>query len=353
MKKKIAINGFGRIGKAFLRAVLADPQAREKLELVCINRGPAAIEHLPLFFTYDSVLSRYNGTVKVNGDKLLIFGGKRERSFTFHDQEAHDHEEEMIYESKLLTETTPQACNWEDFELDWIVDCSGTIKKAEDLTCYRELSHTKLLISAPCMVADQTVVLGVNEQSLDHQSKIISLASCTTNCFAQLIHVLDQHVGITQGLMTTVHAYTNTQSLVDSPTHDPRRGRAAALNIVPSTTGADAVIGYLFPHLAKTIGALSLRVPVPTGSLVDFTFMARTDCTEESLNALFKQAAQHNPYLSYTELPLVSSDYIEHPASAIFDATLTLSRGPLHKVSAWYDNEYGYASRMKDFLLLA
>ena len=338
MKYKIAINGFGRIGKAFLRSILADAKALERLEIVALNMGPAPIDQAAYSFTYDSILSRYQGKAFVENQQLVV------------QQELSGKNYELRIQ--LLAQKEPADCQWEQYKLDWLVDCSGQLKKSEQLLFYKTKLSAKLLISAPCNDADCTIVPGVNDAHFQPENdKVVSLASCTTNCFAQLIHVLDQSIGFRQGLMTTVHAYTNTQALLDGPTTDPRRGRAAALNIVPSSTGADTVIAELFPHLADRLGAVSLRVPVPNVSLVDFSFVPEKSTNKEELNALFKKASEKNSYLAYSQEPLVSSDFIENPASAIFDATLTITRGELCKIAAWYDNEYGYATRMKDFLL--
>lgn len=330
--KKIAINGFGRIGRTFLRVLLADPQAVKQLAVVAINIGDSKPEIMAHLFAYDSVLGRYPGIVKLHNNTLII-----------NDQSI-----------ELLSTKDPLTLPWKKMGIDWVVECTGHFTDGTAAKAHQAAGAAKVLISAPAEHEDITIIPGVNDTAYDPaRHSIISLGSCTTNCFAPMVKVINEEWGIVNGLMTTVHAYTNDQVLVDGEHKDPRRARAAALNIIPTKTGAEKTIIKLYPALAGALKATSLRVPVAVVSLVDFTVVLKKTATAETINATFKKHAQGSlkGILDYTDLPLVSSDYAQHPASCIIDGQLTQSVGSTIKVFGWYDNEYGYSSRLKDFLL--
>ncbi len=331
MSNPIAINGFGRIGRNFLRAVLEDQKTANLFTVKAINLGPSTAEHVALLFSHDSVYGTFNKKTDYKDGYLYI----------------DDYEPIAI-----LQEPDPLLINWKKFNITWVIECSGKLTSKEKALQHCRAGAQKILISAPCSTADVTIVPGINDADYNQKNhNIVSLGSCTTNCLAHLIQPLHQSFKLTSGLVTTVHAYTNNQQLLDSYHKDPRRGRAAALNIIPTSTGAEKVISLLFPELAGKIKAQALRVPVANISLVDFSFTTEKAITKESINQLYKEQAMNNPYLDYSILPLVSSDFIHNSHSAIFDSTLTLCSYGLGKIAGWYDNEYGYSSRMKDFLL--
>lgn len=330
MSIRVAINGFGRIGRVFLRTIFE--QNTPTITIVAINLGPTTLENSDTLFAYDSVMGRFNGTVTQEGDTLSINGTK----------------------IKLLTISNPQELPWKDLNIDWVVEASGRFTKRNDAAQHLIAGAKKVLITAPAVDADVTIVPGINDATYQPDNHhIVSLGSCTTNCFAPLIKVLHETFIIQSGIMTTVHAYTNNQVTLDSAHKDPRRGRAAALNIIPTKTGANKVITKLFPDLEGKLSAIALRVPVPDGSLVDFAFTTQKPISIELINGAFKKYSETtlNHFLSYSDKPLVSSDFIKNPSSAIFDSTLTQSVGNMGKVFAWYDNEFGYSSRLRDFLL--
>ena len=333
MALKIAINGFGRIGRTFLRSVLLDRHATSKIEIVAINEGPQHSQNLDLLFKYDTIMREFSETVELKNPHTLSINN-------------HD--------IKLYAERDPKNLPWKDLDIDWVIEASGYFTTREQASQHLLAGAKKVLITAPSKDADANIVLGMNEETYNHAThNIISMGSCTTNCFALLVKVITENFAFESGLMTTTHAYTNTQVLLDGTCDDPRRARAAAENIVPTDTGADKVIVQLYPHLKGTLQAVAIRVPVPIGSLVDFTFATRDTLTIEHINETFKKYADTSlkNYLSYTRLPLVSSDYSCNKYSAVFDSLLTKSTGKLSKVFAWYDNEYGYSCRLRDFLL--
>lgn len=331
MAHNVAINGLGRTGKSFLRAVLQDPACTNRLVVKAINIGPASPDNLVLFFKYDSTMSTFPGSVELVDNQLIINGN---------------------YAITILTEPNPTKLSWKQFGVESVVDSSGKFCSREKARCHLDAGAQRVIISAPADDADIVIVPGINDSAYDpNKHQIISLASCTTNCFAHIIKVLQKLSPITAGIMTTVHAYTNNQHLLDSQSNDPRRARAAALNIIPTSTGAEGAIIQLFPELQGKLCARSLRVPVGTVSLVDFCFTTQQPLSAQNINEAFKQTAATSPYLSYCTEPLVSSDFIEDPHSAIIDSLLTQSTGTMGQIFAWYDNEFGYSSRIKDFLL--
>lgn len=333
MALKIAINGFGRIGRTFLRSVLLHKQAASHIEIVAINEGPQHSDNLDLLFKYDTIMREFPGSVELKTPRILSING-------------HD--------IQLYTEKDPKNLPWKQLDIDWVVEASGYFTTHEEAALHLKAGAKKILITAPSKDADASIVLGVNENTYNPAAHhIVSMGSCTTNCFALLVKVIIESFEFESGLMTTTHAYTNSQVLLDGACDDPRRARAAAENIIPTETGADKVIFQLYPQLKGTLQALAIRVPVPIGSLVDFTFATRNALTREQINDTFKKYADASlkNYLSYTTLPLVSSDYSCNNYSAVFDSLLTKSTGKLSKVFAWYDNEYGYSCRLRDFLL--
>lgn len=332
MAKQIAINGLGRIGKTFLRVLMQDAHAQKSIKVAAINFGPAAPANIAHYFKYDSVFGPFDGEVSSTANTLTING----------------------QEIKIFTQADPTKLPWKDLNIDWVVEASGKFTSKEKAMAHINAGAKKVLITAPASNEDATIVLGINEKSFDPKKHaIVSMASCTTNCFAPILKVLKESFGLTQGFMTTVHAYTNNQALLDSDQSDPRRGRAAAINIIPTSTGADSVISKLFPDLKGKLQASALRVPVATVSIVDFTFTSEKPISVDAVNTAFANAAakELKNILCYTTEPLVSSDFIKSPYSCIFDATLTQAAGNMGKVFGWYDNEFGYSTRLKDFLL--
>ncbi|ABY24002.1 glyceraldehyde 3-phosphate dehydrogenase [Renibacterium salmoninarum ATCC 33209] len=326
MTTKIGINGFGRIGRNYFRAAL---EQGADLEIVAVNdlTSPEALAHL---LKYDSVTGRIKATVEVV-DGHLVVNGKT---------------------IKVLAERDPANLPWAELGVDIVIESTGFFTKAADARKHLEAGAKKVLISAPASDEDVTIVLGVNDGDYDPAThNIISNASCTTNCLGPLAKVLNDNFGIERGLMTTIHAYTADQNLQDGPHKDLRRARAAAINIVPTSTGAAKAIGLVLPELKGKLDGFALRVPVPTGSATDLTATLSREVTVEEVNAAYKAAAESGPlkgYLTYTEDPIVSSDIVTDPASSIFDSGLTKVIGNQVKVVSWYDNEWGYSNRLVD-----
>ncbi len=326
MTTRIGINGFGRIGRNYFRAALAQ---NADLEIVAVNdlTDTATLAHL---LKYDSVTGRLAESVEVDGDDLIV-DGKHVR---------------------VYSERDPANLPWADLGVDIVIESTGLFTKASDARKHIEAGARKVLVSAPATDEDFTVVLGVNDGDYDPENHhIISNASCTTNCLGPLAKVLNDSFGIERGLMTTVHAYTADQNLQDGPHRDLRRARAAAINIVPTSTGAAKAIGLVLPELKGKLDGYALRVPVPTGSVTDLTATVSREVTAEEVNEAYRAAAADGSlkgYLSYTDAPLVSSDIVSDPHSSIFDSGLTKVMGNQVKVVAWYDNEWGYSNRLVD-----
>ena len=324
MATRVGINGFGRIGRNYLRAELAKGS---DLEIVAVNdlTDPAALAHL---LKYDSVTGRLDQEVKVDGQNIIVGGN-------------------II---KVLAERDPANLPWAELGVDIVIESTGRFTNAEDAKKHIDAGAKKVLISAPATGEDGTFVIGVNDDLYDNEKHhIISNASCTTNCLAPLAKVFNDTFGIENGLMTTVHAYTADQNLQDGPHSDLRRARAAAINIVPSSTGAAKAIGLVLPELKGKLDGYALRVPVPTGSITDLTLVAKREVTIDEIKAAYKAAATSGPLkgiLKYTEDPIVSSDIVTDPHSSIFDAGLTKVIGTTVKISSWYDNEWGYSNRL-------
>ena len=326
MSVKIGINGFGRIGRNYLRAALAQGS---DLEIVAVN-DLTDNKTLATLLKYDSITGRLDGTVDYDGEQIVV-NGKAIR----------------VYE-----ERDPAALKWADHGVDIVIESTGRFTKAEDARKHIDGGGAKkVIVSAPATGADGTFVMGVNESSYDPETMhIISNASCTTNSLAPLAKVFNDAFGIERGLMTTVHAYTADQNLQDGPHGDLRRARAAAVNIVPTSTGAAKAIGLVLPELSGKLDGYSLRVPVPTGSITDLTVQASRTVTIDEVNAAYKAAAEGplKGILKYSEDPLVSSDIVTDPHSSIYDAPLTKIIGDQVKLYAWYDNEWGYSNRLVD-----
>lgn len=326
MTTRIAINGYGRIGRSLLRVI--EDQGQD-LEVVAINdlSDPDSMVNLT---KYDSILGRFPAEVSRDGEHLVA-GRQR---------------------IELLSERDPANLPWGDLGVDIVLECTGLFRTKETASQHIDAGAKKVIVSAPAKGADATLVLGINESTYDPASHtVISNASCTTNCLAPLVKVLNDEFGITEGLMTTIHAYTGDQRLQDAPHKDPRRARAAAVNMVPTSTGAAKSIGLVIPEVAGKLDGFAVRVPVPTVSGTDLTVtVEKQGVTVDDVNSAFEKAAAGplTGALAYSEDPLVSSDLIADPHASIFDAPLTKVIGQTIKVFGWYDNEYGYSSRMAD-----
>ena len=311
---RIAISGFGRIGRTFLRCILQDKKIREQLQVVAINIGNSEPEFTAHMFKYDTLMGTYQGDISVQNDELIIDG----------------------YRIKIVAELDPEKLPWEKLEIDWVVDCTGKFTDRQGAQKHITAGAKKVLISAPAHDEDIAIIPGVNEQLFDAQKHtIVSLGSCTTNAF-----------------MTTTHAYTNTQVLLDVDAKDLRFSRAAALNIIPATSGASKMLGKILPHLDKKISVIATRVPVGKVSLIDFVFEAKKELSVDGIHAAFMAASKGGMknILALTMEPLVSSDFGGNDNSVVIDGLLTNVNGSMGQVFGWYDNEWGYSQRMKDFL---
>jgi len=324
---RIAINGFGRIGRTIMRIA----KLHKHYNVVAVN-DLSTPEQLAYAFKYDSIHGTYPGTVELQGSTMIIDGDPFE----------------------VLTERDPAKLPWQEMNVDYVIESSGAFRKLEDLNKHLESGARRLILTVPCKdPLDATLVAGVNDHVVTTDSRIISNASCTTNCAAPLAKVLHQAFNIKRGLLTTVHAYTSDQRLIDAPHKDPRRSRNAATNIVPTSTGAARAIGLVMPELAGRLDGLAMRVPVPDGSLVDLTVELEQDVTVESVNQAMKQASEESlqGILEYCDQPIVSSDIIGNPHSSIFDSLLTqVIDNRMVKVVSWYDNEWGYSTRVEELI---
>jgi glyceraldehyde 3-phosphate dehydrogenase len=323
---RVGINGFGRIGRNFWRAAAA---SGKDIEIVAVNdlTSPEVLAHL---LKYDSILGVLGEDVAASDGGIDIAGKTM----------------------KVLSERDPAALPWGDLGVDVVVESTGFFTKADDARKHVDKGGAKkVVISAPATGDDLTIVMGVNHDRYDGSQTIISNASCTTNCLAPLAKVLNDAFGIERGLMTTIHAYTADQNLQDGPHKDLRRARAAALNIVPTSTGAAKAIGLVLPELQGKLDGYAMRVPVPTGSATDLTVQLTREASADDVDAAYRAAAESGPLagvLTYTSAPIVSSDIVTDPASCIYDAKLTKVFGPMVKVLGWYDNEWGYSNRLVD-----
>ena len=328
MRTKIAINGFGRIGRVTARFILENPN----LELVAINdlTDAKTLGHL---FKYDSVHGKWNGEVKTTDNSILI--GEKE--------------------IKVLSERDPEKLPWKSLDIDIVIESTGFFRTEESANKHIIAGAKKVIISAPAKAGNvKTIVLGVNDSILDGSEAIISNASCTTNCAAPMIQLIDELCGIEHGFLTTIHSYTGDQKLHDSPHRDLRRARAAGVSIIPTTTGAADAVTKILPHLEGKLIGNAIRVPVPDGSITELTLTVKNPKSTEEINKAFKNVTE-NKYkniVSYNQDPIVSIDIVGDRNSCIFDSTLTAVIGNTIKISGWYDNEAGYSSRLVDLVLL-
>jgi glyceraldehyde 3-phosphate dehydrogenase len=322
---RVAINGFGRIGRLAFKALLE----KSNVEVVAINdlTDNKTLAHL---LKYDSVQGKFGGTVDHTDSHIIVNGHK----------------------IVATAERDPLNLPWAELKVDVVLESTGFFRSPEGAGKHIEAGAKKVIISAPASGDIKTVVLGVNDETMTGEETILSNASCTTNCLAPMAKVLDDLLGIESGFMTTIHSYTSDQRLLDAPHSDLRRARAAALNIIPTSTGAAKAVGLVLPHLAGKLNGNSLRVPTPTGSATDFVVTLKKDTTVEEVNAAFKKASETNlkGILEYSEDPLVSSDIVGNPHSCIFDAQTTMVQGNTVKLMGWYDNEAGYSNRVADLI---
>ncbi len=330
MTVKVGINGFGRIGRNFLRAA---KKAGAEFDFVSVNdiTSPDMLAHL---LKYDSVLGRYDGTVEVHDEGLLIDG-------------------DLL---RVTAERDPANLPWKELGAEIVIESTGLFTDREKAEKHIEAGAQKVIISAPAKGEDFTVVLGVNDDQYNPaEHNVISNASCTTNCVAPMAKVLFDSFGVEHALMTTIHAYTNDQNLLDLPHKDFRRARAAAVNIVPASTGAAKALRLVIPEAAGIMDGMAFRVPVPDGSVTDLVAVLSREVSREEINQAFRAASESGPLagkLVYTEDPIVSSDIVGSPASCTFDALSTMATGSLVKVVGWYDNEWGYSNRLVDLVSL-
>jgi len=328
MTVRVGINGFGRIGRNFFRAV---KQQGADIEIVAVN-DLGDLKTMAHLLKYDSVMGRLGEDVSV------VDGGIAVGSTQL----------------KVLAERDPAKLPWGSLGVDVVIESTGVFTSRDKAALHLEGGAPRVIVSAPSDGADATFVVGVNDGDFDPAAhKVVSNASCTTNCFVPMIKVLDDAFGVEKGLMTTVHAYTNDQNLLDLPHSDLRRARAAAVNIVPSSTGAARATGLVLQAMKGRLDGTALRVPVPDGSVTDFTGILKREVTVDEVNAAFKAAAAAGPLskvLVYSEDPIVSSDIVGSPASCTFDAPITMAMGSLVKIMGWYDNEWGYSNRLVDLV---
>ena len=328
MTVRVGINGFGRIGRNFFRAAKAQGA---DIDFVAVN-DLGSLEAMAHLLQYDSVMGRLDQDVAVADDGITVGGDKL----------------------KVLAERNPADLPWGDLGVDVVIESTGIFTSKEKASAHLEGGAPLVVVSAPASGADKTIVVGVNDGEFDATTdKVISNASCTTNCFVPMVKVLDDTFGVENGFMTTIHAYTGDQALVDGPHSDLRRARAAAINIIPTSTGAARATSLVMQSMDGRLDGTALRVPVPTGSVTDFTAQLKTEATAEAINEAFAKAASDGPLskvLDYSEAPLVSSDIVGSAASCTFDSGLTMANGTLAKISGWYDNEWGYSNRLVDLV---
>ena len=327
MVVKVGINGFGRIGRNVFKVI----EDRSDIEVVAINdlTDAKTLAHL---LKYDSVYRKYSKTVSVEGDAIVV-GGKK---------------------VKILSERDPKSLPWKDLGVDLVIESTGVFRKREQIAMHLEAGAKKVILTVPAKdKVDNTIVLGVNAEALKDDDLIVSNASCTTNCLAPIAKVLHDNYTIVEGLMTTIHAYTNDQRILDFPHSDLRRARSAALSIIPTTTGAAKAVGLVIPELNGKLNGIAMRVPTPTGSIVDLTVKLEKDPSVEEVNAAMKKNAEGpmKGILEYCDEPIVSADIVGNPHSSIYDALSAVKLGKgFFKLLSWYDNEWGYSSRVVDLI---
>jgi glyceraldehyde 3-phosphate dehydrogenase len=321
---RIAVNGLGRIGRIFLKIALD-----KKLDVIAVN-DLGSINSLAYLMKYDSVYGNYEKKIEVAKDFIKINDKK----------------------IKVFSEKDPENLPWKQLGIDIVIESTGVFTEREGASKHLKAGAKKVIISAPAESPDITVVLGVNENQLKKEHKIISMGSCTTNCLAPIVKVLNDSFGVEKGFMTTIHAYTNDQAILDAPHKKLRRGRAGAINLIPTTSGATTSVTETIPKLKGKLDGLAIRAPVPCGSITDFVAVLKKPVTREQVNAALKKASQKElkGILQYSEDELVSSDIIRNPNSSIVDSILTQTKDNLVKVLSWYDNEYGYSCRLVDLI---
>ena len=327
----IAINGFGRIGRNFLRAVLEDSLAKDIIKVVAINVGPSGTDGVAHLFEYDSLMGKYPGKVFIDNDVLIVDD----------------------YKIALVAEADPVKLPWKKFNVDWVVESSGHFRTRELASKHISAGAKKVLVSAPMKDDDVTIILGINDSLYDRKKHhVVSLGSCTSNALLPIVKVLHEEFEIKRGFMTTIHSYTNDQVLLDVEKSDPRRARAAALNIIPTSTGATNVIGKVFPELGSKIHGCSVRVPVAKVSLIDLCVETVKNVSVQQVNDSLEDASNDSllGIMDVSHEPLVSSDFSGNSHSVVIDSLITETEGNLIKVFGWYDNEWAYSVRIKNFL---
>ena len=323
MKIKIGINGMGRIGRMILRSIY---EGNKKIEIMHINNRTNS-ETCSALLKYDSIHGKFKTDISYDKDNLIV--NKNKISFG--------------------QETDLNKINWKKYGVDYVFECTGKFNSKDKLQPHLNNGAKKVIVSAPCKNADKTIVFGVNESELKKEDKIVSAASCTTNCLAPVAHVLNENFGIEKGFMTTIHAFTSDQRILDNSHKDPRRARSASQSIVPTSTGASKAISEIIPSLKGKLEGIAMRVPTPNVSLVELVFCTKKDLSVEKINSAFEDFSKKNKILEITKEKLVSIDFNHNPASSIIDASLTTVIGTnMGKISAWYDNEWGFSNRMCD-----
>ena len=324
MKIKIGINGMGRIGRMIIRTIVENNN--NKIEIKHINNRTNA-EACSALLKYDSVHGKFNADIGFDDKHLII--NKNKITFS--------------------QETNLEKINWKKFDVDYVFECTGKFNSRDKLEPHLNNGAKKVIVSAPCEKADKTIVFGVNEAELKKDHKIISAASCTTNCLAPVVYVLNENFGIEKGFMTTIHAFTTDQRILDNSHKDPRRARSASQSIIPTSTGASKTIGEIIPSLKGKLEGVAMRVPTPNVSIIELIFCTKKDLSVEKINLAFHNFSKINKILKITEEKLVSVDFNHNPASSIIDSNLTKVVGNnMGKISAWYDNEWGFSNRMCD-----
>ena len=330
MTVRVGINGFGRIGRNFFKAA---KQRGADIDFVAANDPFGSKDLMAHLLRHDTVQGNWDADIEVVGDGIKVNGDT----------------------IQILSERDPAKLPWGELGVDVVIESTGVFSSKEQASAHLTAGAPLVIVSQPSAGADATFVVGVNDDTFDPAvHKVVSNASCTTNCFVPMVKVLDDAFGIERGLMTTVHAYTATQAIVDGPSKDLREARAAAVNVIPSTTGAARATALVLEAMKGKLDGTSLRVPIPDGSITDFTAILKGEPSVDEINAAFKAAAESGPMadvLEYSEAPIVSSDIVGSPASCTFDAPLTMAMGNLVKVFGWYDNEWGYSNRVVDLIL--
>ena len=323
MKIKIGINGMGRIGRMILRSIY---EGNKNIEIMHINNRTNS-ETCSTLLRYDSIHGKFKADISYDENNLIV--NKNKISFT--------------------QETDLNKIDWKKYGVDYVLECTGKFNSKDKLQPHLNNGAKKVIVSAPCKNADKTIVFGVNESELNKEDKIVSAASCTTNCLAPIAHVLNENFEIEKGFMTTIHAFTSDQRILDNSHKDPRRARSASQSIVPTSTGASKTIGEIIPSLKGKLEGIAMRVPTPNVSLIELVFCTKKDLNIEKINSVFEDFSKKNKVIEITKEKLVSIDFNHNPASSIIDASLTNVVGKnMGKISAWYDNEWGFSNRMCD-----